>query len=73
MIKEIEQIEIKTVCPICNASISEIWIAKLDSIIGMRYAYICSNCQNLLKLSKEKISSISPKTFSIISSGTEAI
>ena len=71
MIKEIEQIEIKTVCPVCNTNISEIWIAKLDSIIGMRYAYICSSCQNLLKLSKERISNISGKTFSILQSGSE--
>ena len=41
MTKEIEQIEISTFCPICNKAISEIWIAKLDSVIGIRYAYIC--------------------------------
>lgn len=73
MIKEIEQIEIKTICPVCNTNISEIWIAKLDSVIGTRYAYICSSCQNLLKLSKEKISNISGKTFSIVQSGSEII
>jgi hypothetical protein len=54
MTKEIEQIEIKTVCPICNNTISELWIAKLDSVIGVRYAYICTDCKNLLKITKEK-------------------
>jgi hypothetical protein len=58
MTKEIEQLEIDTVCPICNNSISEIWIARLDSVIGIRYAYICGECNNLLKISKEKISKI---------------
>ena len=54
MTKEIEQIEISTFCPICNKAISEIWIARLDSVIGIRYAYICCKCKNLLKISKEK-------------------
>lgn len=54
MTKEIEQIEIQTTCPICNKTISELWIAKLDSVIGIRYAYICTNCKNLIKISKEK-------------------
>lgn len=59
MTKNIEQIEISTVCPLCNKSISEIWIARLDSVIGIRYAYICGECKNLLKISKEKISDLS--------------
>ncbi len=54
MTKNIEQIEISTVCPTCNKSISEIWIARLDSVIGIRYAYICGECKNLLKISKGK-------------------
>lgn len=54
MTKEIEQIEIKTVCPICNKQISELWVAKLDSVIGVRYAYICMGCKNLIKITKEK-------------------
>lgn len=54
MTKEIEQIEIKTTCPTCNKTISELWIAKLDSVIGIRYAYICTNCKNLIKITKEK-------------------
>jgi transcription elongation factor Elf1 len=62
MTKEIEQIEINITCPICNKTISELWVAKLDSVIGVRYAYICSNCENLLKLSKEKIPDINTET-----------
>lgn len=59
MTKHIEQIEVSTICPICNKAISEIWIAKLDSVIGLRYAYICGECENLLKLTKDKITNIS--------------
>jgi hypothetical protein len=59
MTKNIEQREVSTVCPICNRFISEIWIARLDSVIGIRYAYICGECKNLLKISKEKISDFS--------------
>jgi hypothetical protein len=58
MTKDIEQIEVSTICPICNKVISDIWIAKLDSVIGMRYAYICCECENLLKISKDKIANI---------------
>jgi len=54
MTKEIEQIEINITCPICNKDISELWVAKLDSVIGVRYAYICINCKNLIKITKEK-------------------
>lgn len=54
MTKEIDQIEIKTICPICNKTISELWVAKLDSVIGVRYAYICIDCKNLIKITKEK-------------------
>ena len=58
MTKEIEQIEIQTTCPICNKTISELWVAKLDSVIGVRYAYICIDCKNLIKITKEKIQNI---------------
>jgi len=63
MNKEIEQISLKIICPFCNRSISEIWIAKMDSVIGIRYAYICCECYNLLKLSKERFSEKSINSF----------
>lgn len=62
MTKEINQIKTNIVCPVCNKAISDIWLAKLDSVIGLRYAYICSNCENLLKLSKERINELSVDT-----------
>jgi len=62
MTKEIEQIEINLTCPICNKTISELWVAKLDSVIGVRYAYICINCKNLIKITKEKIQDVNTET-----------
>jgi hypothetical protein len=54
MTKEIEQIQFKSKCPICDILFTELWVAKLDSVIGVRYAYICMNCKNLIKITKEK-------------------
>lgn len=54
MTKEFEQIKINTTCPICRKNISDIWVAKLDSVIGVRYAYICLECKNLIKITSEK-------------------
>lgn len=59
MTKEFEQIKINTVCPICKKTISDIWVAKLDSVIGVRYAYICLECKNLIKITREKYLDVS--------------
>ena len=66
MTKEIEHIEFKTTCPICNKSINELWVAKLDSVIGVRYAYICSECKNLIKITKEKIQDMNTETLLLL-------
>jgi hypothetical protein len=52
--KDFERLEIKITCPVCKKLSSEIWVAKLDSVIGVRYAYICINCKNIIKITKEK-------------------
>jgi len=31
-------------------------------VIGVRYAYICINCRNLIKITKEKIQDINTET-----------
>lgn len=54
MTKSIEQIKLKLKCPGCRKEISEIWRAKLESVIGIRYAYICTECNKLIRLSNEK-------------------
>jgi transcription elongation factor Elf1 len=56
MTKLLEKALINLNCPNCNKEISDAWICKLESIIGTRYAYICSNCQKLIRISTKKIS-----------------
>lgn len=54
MTKSIEQIKTKLKCPGCGKEIREVWKARLDSVIGVRYAYICIECNKLISLKKEK-------------------
>jgi len=54
MTKSIEQIKIKLKCPLCGKEISELWKARLDSIIGIRFAYICTECNKLISIKNEK-------------------
>ena len=41
-------------CPHCNRETSDVWICQIDSVIGIRYADICSNCEKLLGISLQK-------------------
>ncbi len=68
MTKEFESIALEIVCPICKKASSEIWVAKLDSVIGVRYAYICVNCKNLIKITKEKFLNLNQINTSVLSS-----
>jgi DNA-directed RNA polymerase subunit RPC12/RpoP len=53
MTKSIEQIKIKLKCPGCGKEIQEVWKARLDSVIGVRYAYICIECNKLISIKNE--------------------
>lgn len=50
MTKSIEQIKIKLKCPGCGKQISIVWKAKLESVIGVRFAYICIECNKLISI-----------------------
>lgn len=54
MTKLLQKETFKTVCPQCGQEINEVWICELDSIIGTRYAYLCSNCEKLLGVVNDK-------------------
>lgn len=54
MTKLLHRESFKTICPQCGQEINEVWICKMDSVIGMRYAYLCSNCEKLLGISNNK-------------------
>lgn len=54
MQKELEALELEITCPFCGKKIHDLLLAKLNSVIGVRYAYFCSDCNQLIKLSKDK-------------------
>lgn len=54
MTKSIEQIKIKLKCPICRKVSEIVWKAKLDSVIGIRFAYICTECNKLISITHEE-------------------
>lgn len=51
MTKQLQKETIKLKCPYCNQIIREAWICRMDSVIGVRYALICSSCEKLLEIS----------------------
>jgi DNA-directed RNA polymerase subunit RPC12/RpoP len=54
MTKILQKETIKFKCPHCKND-SEAWICEMNSVIGLRFAYICSNCEKLLGISKSPI------------------
>lgn len=53
MTKSIEHIKVRIVCPACKKHIGELWKARLDSVIGIKVAYICIECNKLIGLNNE--------------------
>jgi len=56
MTKILQKEPIKINCPQCKLETKDIWICQMDSVIGKRYAYLCVNCEKLLGISKNLIS-----------------
>jgi DNA-directed RNA polymerase subunit RPC12/RpoP len=54
MTKLLQKKPLKIKCPHCMQKIQDAWICEMDSVIGLRYAYICSNCEKLLGISTSK-------------------
>jgi DNA-directed RNA polymerase subunit RPC12/RpoP len=54
MLKKLEKEEIKITCPHCSKEISFAWVCKIESSLGIRYIYICTNCQKNLAVTQEK-------------------
>jgi DNA-directed RNA polymerase subunit RPC12/RpoP len=54
MTKILQKETIKFKCPHCKSD-SEAWICEMNSVIGLRLAYICSNCEKLLGISKSPV------------------
>ncbi|MCH8033055.1 MAG: hypothetical protein IH950_04750 [Bacteroidetes bacterium] len=54
MTKLLHKEEVKLNCPHCKEKIESAWVCKIDSFIGIRYAYLCNNCQKLLGIAQRK-------------------
>jgi hypothetical protein len=54
MTKMLQKKPIKIKCPHCNQETQDAWICEMDSVIGLRYAFICTNCEKLLGISSQK-------------------
>ncbi len=54
MTKLLEKEKVKIKCPHCGKEADNVWICKMDSVIGVRYAFLCTRCQKLLKISEKK-------------------
>ena len=48
MEKLLRKINIRTHCLKCKKEVEEVWVCELDSVIGARYALICSICEKLI-------------------------
>jgi hypothetical protein len=48
MEKILEKNSVKTYCVHCEKEFENVWICKMDSIIGTRYALLCTGCQKLM-------------------------
>ena len=55
---EIEREKIHAVCPHCSKNIDSAWVFKLDSVIGVRYVYLCERCQKSLGIFQKKVMNI---------------
>jgi hypothetical protein len=48
MTKELQKQNIRIFCNHCKNVVDSVWECKVDSVIGTRYIYICSNCKTNL-------------------------
>ena len=48
MEKILRKNRIKTYCEYCEREFENVWICKMESIIGTRYALLCIGCQRLI-------------------------
>jgi len=55
MTKILQKESIKLNCPHCKLEMTDVWICEIASVIGQRFAYICSSCEKLLGISKQPI------------------
>jgi len=48
MEKILRKEKVRIYCEHCKKEVDHVWICKMDSIIGIRYALLCTRCQKLI-------------------------
>jgi hypothetical protein len=48
MTKQIQKEDLRIFCKHCKTIVESVWVCKVESIIGLRYIYICTNCKTNL-------------------------
>ena len=48
MEKILKKENVKVYCEHCKKEIENVWVCKMDTIIGTRYALLCTDCQKLI-------------------------
>ena len=48
MEKILQKENVKVYCEHCKKEIENVWVCKMDTIIGTRYALLCTDCQKLI-------------------------
>jgi hypothetical protein len=48
MEKILQKENVKIYCEHCKREFENVWICKMNSIIGTRYALLCTDCQKLI-------------------------
>ena len=51
MVKILQKVKVKTYCTHCKKEFENVWICKMDSIIGIKYVLLCAGCQKLIRIS----------------------
>ena len=54
MVKILQRVKVKTYCNHCKKEFEYVWLCKMDSIIGIRYALLCAGCQKLIGIYSSK-------------------
>jgi len=48
MEKILRKEKVRIYCEHCKKEVENVWVCKMDSIIGTRYALLCTVCQRLI-------------------------
>jgi hypothetical protein len=50
MEKILHKENVKIYCKHCEKEFGDVWICKMNSIIGTRYVMLCTGCQKLIEI-----------------------